>query len=643
MERFRDILILLLKGVLGLLLVALVALGILLEACSRRLPDFLEKRLEDALCSDILCARFDSASFSLRDGLTLRQLRIYARGMIGPPLLAVGEARATVALRIGASAGDCLDAIHLRGLDFSTMPDLETLGPLLSGRRGKDGKSALDAFTRPVDVTVEDLDLLGIPVQELTARVSAHDHALAFESLSLRWPGSTGGVEHASGMARVGLSDGSYRLVLDGRATPASLYPLFHALGFNGVVRVCSWFSDFHRPPVARFDLVRSGKGTPVALRLFLRGANFRYRDIPIENAEALVTLAEDGRKGHVAVSNLRVKHATGSVTGDLGMDFDTDILHLDLDSSVEESAVVRGSGVNTNLAGKILGAVACETPPSMVVSGQVAFAGNKPPEILLRGRVRSGPFTVVDIPFAAGEGDFLLTERSLDLPGVRVSAFGGTVTGDVSLAKSPGPTTNGEWRVNLRGVSKGTSFGGFCQDVFDMTNHYGGILSAAFDLSIPLATNTFPTGTGSVVVRDGMIVRIPLFTGFTDYLADNIPGVETLVTQSDMKLDFVCTNGQFRTDNLLVEGGFFSLRAAGAYTHRDRKVDFLARARLFREKTLVGKVVRVVAFPFSKLLEFRAHGTLGAPKWEYIGLTDRIWDLLGPAGELLPEDAGGN
>ncbi|HOM58852.1 MAG TPA: hypothetical protein PK770_03215, partial [Kiritimatiellia bacterium] len=55
-------------------------------------------------------------------------------------------------------------------------------------------------------------------------------------------------------------------------------------------------------------------------------------------------------------------------------------------------------------------------------------------------------------------------------------------------------------------------------------------------------------------------------------------------------------------------------------------KLDFTVRVSIFRQKTIAGRIVRLMTLPFSRLLlEFRVFGTLEQPEWTYVNLIERI------------------
>jgi hypothetical protein len=116
------------------------------------------------------------------------------------------------------------------------------------------------------------------------------------------------------------------------------------------------------------------------------------------------------------------------------------------------------------------------------------------------------------------------------------------------------------------------------------------------------------------------------LFMGLTEYLAANVPGVASLVNQSQASVDYTITNGVFASNNIFIEGSVFSIKASGTYDIPADKLDFTVRLQLLKNESFLGKLVHPVMFPFTKLLlEFKVTGSADDPKWNYISVLDRI------------------
>ena len=137
--------------------------------------------------------------------------------------------------------------------------------------------------------------------------------------------------------------------------------------------------------------------------------------------------------------------------------------------------------------------------------------------------------------------------------------------------------------------------------------------------------------GDGHIEIKNGKLLQLKLFAGFTKSLADNVPGVSYLVDQSQASADYVIENGVLRSDNIAIEGGVFSIRMSGSFDAVRNNLDFTVLAQFTRNDSMMGRYfLRPVTWPFSKLLlEFKLTGSPDDPHWERVGVIDRILDIL--------------
>ena len=129
-----------------------------------------------------------------------------------------------------------------------------------------------------------------------------------------------------------------------------------------------------------------------------------------------------------------------------------------------------------------------------------------------------------------------------------------------------------------------------------------------------------------SVSLRDGHLARLKLFAGLTDYLARKIPGISSLVDQSNAEVEATISNGVITASKILVSGDVFAISGSGTYSIPEDKIDVTARVRILRNDSIIGRLANPITWTFSKLLmEFRVYGSIKSPKWEYISVLERL------------------
>jgi hypothetical protein len=116
------------------------------------------------------------------------------------------------------------------------------------------------------------------------------------------------------------------------------------------------------------------------------------------------------------------------------------------------------------------------------------------------------------------------------------------------------------------------------------------------------------------------------LFMGLTDLMAEKIPGVDKIVDQTSASADFNIVNGVLHSDNIRIEGKLFSIKMSGSYDAVRDNLDFNVQVHLFKQDSIVGKLLRPLTWAFSELLlDFRLTGPLEDPKWSYRNIVKKV------------------
>ena len=137
--------------------------------------------------------------------------------------------------------------------------------------------------------------------------------------------------------------------------------------------------------------------------------------------------------------------------------------------------------------------------------------------------------------------------------------------------------------------------------------------------------------GEGHVKVENGRLMRLNLFAGLTELLAEHVPGISSLVDQSHASADYRIENGVIKSEDIFIEGDIFSINMSGQFDATKDELDFTVKVLFTRKDSLMGKYfIRPVTWPFTKLLmEFRLTGSSSDPQWKHIGVIDRVMDMI--------------
>lgn len=130
-------------------------------------------------------------------------------------------------------------------------------------------------------------------------------------------------------------------------------------------------------------------------------------------------------------------------------------------------------------------------------------------------------------------------------------------------------------------------------------------------------------TGSGSLQVEDGEIMRLPVFGGLSRLLSALYPGLG-FASQDDLQADLTIQKGRVVTRNGRLEGTLISMKAAGYYAF-DGRLRFNVEVQLLRKGPLAS-VLRLITLPVTKLLVFQLSGSVQDPQWRPANLPKELF-----------------
>ncbi len=293
----------------------------------------------------------------------------------------------------------------------------------------------------------------------------------------------------------------------------------------------------------------------------------------------------------------------------------------LHLSSSIDAHAAGRGAG--PVLQG-ILDRFRFDGPTTARVDG-VVFWGD--PD----GTLLTATATAYEAGYQALVADrvdlaVLVSNRHVAVHDIQADLFGGTLQGWFTTDPQPDetPTRNYRLQADAREIDFQQLASAFRQDEAEEQT---GRLSGRLDLEGILnpAHPDVATGSGSIRIRDGTLLRIRLFGGLSRQLSRLIPGFG-FATQTDFRANFEIADRRVQSDSVVVEGPIIHLTGAGSYGF-DRSLDFDVRVRLLRDRAGLGRVIQLVTTPLFWWFEYDLEGTIDDPVWSARALPR---DLLG-------------
>ncbi len=116
--------------------------------------------------------------------------------------------------------------------------------------------------------------------------------------------------------------------------------------------------------------------------------------------------------------------------------------------------------------------------------------------------------------------------------------------------------------------------------------------------------------GKGAIVILNGNLYAVPILGPLTPLLGAMLPTpIGGFNVAKDADATFTLADGFATTDDLVASTKVFHIASKGQIDYVEDRIQFHAQVKF-------GRVLGLVLFPVSKILEYTAEGTVGDPKW---------------------------
>ena len=585
----------------------------------QRIPaDWIVSAVSSHVPSNIVF-KCDSASFGFRRGARMRGVRLYDRERMDPVKAVVSADSASVDF--------FLRRVRIVGLKIPRLHD----GYYLPGNLERNGRLDVEIPDVPsFTLTLVRPDVLGIAPERAVATVRTNPRRVEFEDVRVSWPDIDRAMS-VDGSVYIDFDEQRFHAVARGEARQSHIRPLLVTLDVPSAVSYMDAFTGVTEPvPVsASWDV--NLVNNDFRMHLDLHPTLGRYNGVPMRRVDG-----ELGLEVYTRGTNLNCVTTVGPLSaldpkgrtldGRLAVVVTNDITRLEFDAK-SGLALKDILSIADCLNDGTLDCVSCETPPEITVTGTLMPDPARQAENNLHGTVafKRGVFfesPVEDVAFSYSYVGDTISFDNISLRGKE----GGRYTGRAKLHVPASDPDSASFSMAFS--CRDGSLGEIAEVLGSDFGGRHGVVNSEVEITGPISTNLYPhvNGRGKVRVTEGRLAQMKLFMGLTDYLAANVPGVASLVNQSQASVDYTITNGVFFSDNILIEGAVFSIKASGTYDIPADNLDFTVRLQLLKNDSFLGKLVHPVMFPFTKLLlEFKVTGSADDPKWDYISVLDRI------------------
>ena len=611
-----------------------IAVAAIMWLIDRSLPTFVHRRIENALSAGPVAVSFEGVSFNVFRGLTMRGVRVFRKKVLGGPLVAADELRVGFNPDFSRPALTWVSEIASRGLHVAPYPVWEAFVDETGDGAGDDPalERLLAAFTScdepppPIRFSADDADVMCVRCRYLEFDISLPADALRLDRISII-PATLGFREHLDGFLLYDYASDRFDVALTGSLTPPSIRDLTLSLDGDVPVEYYDVITQLQAPlqVAGGVTLDYGGDYDLSDVRLTVSGGDFLYRGHPVRNVKMGLQWLSDSRNAgdsgrRLVISPLDATFRDGKFSGRLAWYPRTHATDLSAKSALPLRQLF--DVIDMPLPDCATNAVFA-TPPRAEASGRVYAAGAGLDHFT--GKFAAPVGTIHRVPTDNLSFDWEYSEErgTATVTNLVADCCGGRVGGSLEVVTA----REGDFRL-------GISVDGAHTDPLRRAlgleaPNSGGHLSFSAEIGGQLSSNVLSTLSGSVSAsaRHAAITRIPLFAGLTDFMARNVAGIDLLVMQSDADLAATIDDGLVTVGRMTVDGNMLSIVGKGKcrIDAPGMPAEGVAQVRFFHTRSVMGYLARIITLPVSKLMEFRVHGPIEKPSWDYIGLIDRI------------------
>ena len=600
---------------------------------SERIPgEWVEKVVSRHLPTNLVF-HCESVSLNLRNGLDIRGLRLYDIERRDPMTPAFAATSVTIAILERRVKVVEARLPRLQDSYYEPGPYAEPLGY----DEIDITLPALPEFSLEMDRPL----ILGVEPERVTAQVFMRPRGINLSGLNIEWPSRERRMS-LNGSLVFDIAGKRVSGKVQGLATQSQIRPLLVVLDLPAVLPYMDAFTGVTAPVPVSCAWDVNLFDNEFRLDLGLRPTLGAYNGVAMSSADGGLSIhttfpVRDGVRrmdytvtvGPLQAYDSKDRPLSGkiAVNGFGGSKDSPETVHLDFDAT---SSLPKGDilTIIDYLNDGILDDLVCDTPPTVKVRGTLATDVAHQSDNDMLGSISFASGSLFGTRLNDASCNFAYVGDKLNFfDAVAHGRDGGTVSGSAHLSLPGLDPDRATFAMDL------TYSGGNVGELADMMKldpgDRNGDVECALHLNGPMSTNYLDRlcGNGYVRISNGHLAQMNLFMGLTRILAEEVPGVDQVVNQSEASATFFIENGVLHSRDILIEGSLFSISATGAYDIARDNLDFVVRVQIMRKDSILGKyLLRPILWPFTKLLlEFRLAGSAENPQWDYISVLDRV------------------
>ena len=274
--------------------------------------------------------------------------------------------------------------------------------------------------------------------------------------------------------------------------------------------------------------------------------------------------------------------------------------------------------------------------PPLVHLNGSIPLKGTATTD--MHFTVSGGPFSWWNFNVEQISGNVDWVTNKLALSSMEGDFYEGKLAGDANFYFKDGEKdADFDLLINFTNAN----FKPLMADLFNKTNKMSGRLSGRLQVDSATTGDMGSwMGGGNAYLTNGYLWSIPMFGFMSGMLNDIAPGLgKSTVDQGTAS--FKMTNSVMHTDDMEFRSAAMRLQYRGTIDYQG-EVDATVEAQLFRDQGILGKFVRYLATPVTKLFVYRVRGQVDEPEMEPEYIPAFMMKILNPVSLIKGIFSGG-
>lgn len=613
-----------------------VALSVVfaLRVMSHGLPRFCVDIIEEELSTDAFSVELEGVSISLNDGVYLNHVAVYPKRIAQKPIVQARQVHLELDLFSSGPLSSRIEALSIDSFELASVSK-DSIYIEVDNEKLMDDYVVILPEIKGVELFCRKARIFNTDAYEISSEISMKNSVVLCNDVSLKLTKpQDGNQQEIFGFVRYDVTKNSLDFSGEGKLKTETLIPLFEDLNLNGLNRELEKF-DFPDDIPKITTLVKYSPSESIYnLEINVNSEHVIYNGIDF--ISLVMYLKAHGSTGwsNVDINSLVARRPEGVLSGNVLIDLDKDVLEFNATSKIRPSHLLTAVDI---IKSPDQFPLEVELPCSMSINGSVGISRETAKALRVDGSFTTKSISYNGLMFENAKGRVSMDYDSWDIEDLEAKFYGGLLRGDIVVTpdyvSDEGlalDSVNFAMNYNCTDANLDTIVRSL-QESKSAVEPYAGCVNANgylnFDITGVAADNLRSMiGAATLDVSNATLYRIPMFAGFTDFMARNVPGLDFILTQSSLKTELSIKDYCVNFSDLLIDGPAISVTGQGNLWFTGH-MDGHMRVNLLSQETWVGKGLRYVLFPLSKMFELQVYGPINELIWttSTLGLGDKI------------------